>query len=103
VRASATELEGVMLFEPVCHQDARGLLVETFKEPPIGDAARRRLRPGQSVALAAERSSRAHQRRQGKLITVVQGEIQDIAVDIRRTEELRTLGASAAFGRGPSA
>jgi dTDP-4-dehydrorhamnose 3,5-epimerase len=89
VRAYATELPGVMLFEPVRRQDARGLLVETFKEPAYRDA-------GLDVVFVQDNLSRSRgrvvrglhfQRRQGKLITVVLGEIQDVAVDIRPDSE----------------
>jgi dTDP-4-dehydrorhamnose 3,5-epimerase len=89
VRAYATDLPGVMLFEPVRHQDTRGLLVETFKEPAYRDA-------GLDVVFVQDNLSRSHgrvlrglhfQRRQGKLITVVLGEIQDVAVDIRPDSE----------------
>lgn len=78
-----------MLFEPARHQDARGLLVETFKEPAYRDA-------GLDVVFVQDNLSRSRgcvvrglhfQRRQGKLITVVLGEIQDVAVDIRPDSE----------------
>jgi len=89
VRASATELEGVMLFEPVCHQDARGLLVETFKESAYRDAGLDAVFVQDNLSLSRWHVLRGlhYQRRQGKLITVVQGEIQDIAVDIRPDSE----------------
>lgn len=89
MRASATELEGVILFEPVCHQDARGLLVETFKESAYRDAGLDAVFVQDNLSLSRRHVVRGlhYQRRQGKLITVVRGEIQDIAVDIRPDSE----------------
>lgn len=89
MKASATELEGVMLFEPVCHQDARGLLVETFKESAYRDAGLDAVFVQDNLSHSRWHVLRGlhYQRRQGKLITVVQGEIQDIAVDIRPDSE----------------
>ncbi|HEY7699059.1 MAG TPA: dTDP-4-dehydrorhamnose 3,5-epimerase [Vicinamibacteria bacterium] len=85
MKASATDLPGLIVFEPVRHEDERGLLVETFKESAYREA-------GLDAAFVQDNLSVSHrgvlrglhfQRRQGKLITVVEGEVQDVAVDIR--------------------
>ena len=89
MRASATELEGVILFEPVRHQDARGLLVETYKESAYRDCGLDAVFVQDNLSLSRRHVLRGlhYQKRQGKLITVVRGEIRDIAVDIRPDSE----------------
>ena len=89
MRASATELEGVILFEPVRHQDARGLLVETYKETAYREAGLDAVFVQDNLSLSRRHVLRGlhYQKRQGKLITVVRGEIRDVAVDIRPDSE----------------
>jgi dTDP-4-dehydrorhamnose 3,5-epimerase len=85
VKVSETALDGVLLIEPVRHEDARGFLVETFKEGPYRGARAF----GPFVQDNLSRSLRHvlrglhFQRRQAKLVTVVRGLIFDVAVDIR--------------------
>jgi len=94
VRTRPTELEGVVLFEPVRHQDPRGVLVETFKAPAYREAGLDVVFVQDNLSLSRRNVVRGlhYQRRQGKLITVVRGEIQDVAVDIRPDSE--TFGRS---------
>jgi dTDP-4-dehydrorhamnose 3,5-epimerase len=83
----------VLLFEPVRHQDPRGLLVETFKQSAYRDAGLDAVFVQDNLSFSRRGVLRGlhYQRRQGKLITVVQGEVQDVAVDVRPD--------SATFGR----
>lgn len=89
MKASKTSLPEVLILEPVRHEDARGYFLETFKIEPY----RRAGVVGGFVQDNLSRSSRNvlrglhYQRRQGKLVTVVQGEIFDVAVDIRPDSE----------------
>jgi dTDP-4-dehydrorhamnose 3,5-epimerase len=89
VRARKTEIPEVVLFEPLRHEDARGLLVETFKDPAYRAAGLDAVFVQDNLSLSRRRVLRGlhYQKRQGKLITVVRGEIQDIAVDIRPDSE----------------
>ena len=89
MKVSSTELEGVLLFEPVRHQDARGLLVETFKAPAYREVGLDAVFVQDNLSLSRRNVVRGlhYQRRQGKLITVVRGEIHDVAVDIRPDSE----------------
>jgi dTDP-4-dehydrorhamnose 3,5-epimerase len=84
----ATALPGVMIVEPRVHRDPRGFFLETYRE-----AAYRR--GGVAGPFVQDNHSRSEgpvlrglhaQRRkpQGKLVRVVEGEIFDVAVDIRR-------------------
>jgi dTDP-4-dehydrorhamnose 3,5-epimerase len=85
VKARATELPEVLLFEPACHEDARGLLIETFKEPAYRAAGLDAVFVQDNLSVSRRHVVRGlhYQRRQGKLVTVVRGEIQDVALDIR--------------------
>lgn len=80
-----TSIPGVVLIEPKCHEDGRGFFMETFREQPYRDAGV----PGPFLQDNFSHSNRHvlrglhFQRRQGKLVTVVRGEIFDVAVDIR--------------------
>lgn len=89
MKATSTELPGVVLFEPVCHEDARGLLVETFKAPAYRALGLDAVFVQDNLSLSRKGVLRGlhYQRRQGKLVTVVRGEIQDIALDIRPDSE----------------
>jgi dTDP-4-dehydrorhamnose 3,5-epimerase len=89
VRAFPTELEGVLLFAPTPHRDARGFLVETYKEPAYRELGLDATFVQANLTLSRKGVLRGlhYQRRQGKLVTVVRGEIQDVAVDIRPDSE----------------
>jgi len=89
VKSRAAELPGVLLFEPSCHEDARGLLIETFKEPAYRALGLDAIFVQDNLSVSHRDVVRGlhYQRRQGKLVTVVKGEIQDIALDIRPDSE----------------
>jgi dTDP-4-dehydrorhamnose 3,5-epimerase len=84
-----TELAGVVLLEPIVFEDARGLAFESYN--------RRRFREltGADVEFVQDNRSRSAKnvlrglhyqvvRPQGKLVSVLRGEIYDVAVDLRR-------------------
>jgi dTDP-4-dehydrorhamnose 3,5-epimerase len=94
-----TRLPGVCVIEPVVHGDARGFFYESFhaeKYRQLGIDA-------QFVQTNVSRSARGVVRGlhyqwpqpQGKLVTVLDGEVYDVAVDIRR--------GSPTFGRWEAA
>ena len=95
MRVTETSLPGVLLIEPVVHRDGRGFFVETYH-------AGRYREHGIAAPFVQDNHSRSiqgtlrglhlqRQRPQGKLIHVIEGEIFDVAVDVRR--------GSPAFGR----
>jgi len=95
MRITATELPDVLLIEPVVHRDGRGFFVETYH-------ADRYREQGIDAPFVQDNHSRSTQgtlrglhlqlqRPQGKLIHVIEGEIFDVAVDVRR--------GSPTFGR----
>lgn len=95
MRVSPTELPGVLVIEPEVHQDARGFFLETYHaekyrgrgidRPFVQD---NHSRSGRGTLRGLHLQLR---RPQGKLIRVVEGEIYDVAVDVRR--------GSPTFGR----
>jgi dTDP-4-dehydrorhamnose 3,5-epimerase len=95
VRVAATSLPDVLIIEPDVHADGRGFFLETYQ----ADRYRARGIPGPFVQDNHSRSAAGTlrglhlqvRRPQGKLIRVVEGEIFDVAVDVRR--------GSPTFGR----
>lgn len=81
------ELEGVVVIEPEVHRDSRGFFLESYH-------ARKYSEGGLDVVFVQDNHSRSvrgtlrglHAQRthpQGKLVRAIQGEIFDVAVDIR--------------------
>ncbi len=95
MRVAATSLPDVLIIEPDVHADGRGFFLETYQ----ADRYRARGIPGPFVQDNHSRSAAGTlrglhlqvRRPQGKLIRVVEGEIFDVAVDVRR--------GSPTFGR----
>jgi len=85
-----TELEipGVILVEPTLFPDERGFFLETFHEQKYraGGIAASFVQDNHSRSVAGTLRGLHSQRRQpqGKLVRVIEGEIFDVAVDIRR-------------------
>ena len=86
---SATRLPGVFVIDPVVYEDARGFLMETWRASKFSEA-------GIDAAFVQDvhsRSSRGTirglhyqvEQAQGKLVRVIQGEVFDVAVDIRKS------------------
>ena len=87
MKVYTTKLPGVVIIEPVVHQDPRGFFSETYH-------ARRYADHGITAAFVQDNHSRSIQgtlrglhlqlrQPQGKLIRVIQGSIFDVAVDIQ--------------------
>jgi dTDP-4-dehydrorhamnose 3,5-epimerase len=95
VRVVATDLPGVVVIEPDVHADSRGFFLETYH-------AERYHAHGIDGPFVQDNHSRSARgtlrglhlqltRPQGKLVRVIEGEIFDVAVDVRR--------GSPTFGR----
>jgi dTDP-4-dehydrorhamnose 3,5-epimerase len=95
MRFVETSLPGVLVIEPDVHRDVRGFFLETYQ-------AEKYRSNGIGVAFVQDNHSRSiggtlrglHvqvRRPQAKLIRVIEGEILDVAVDVRR--------GSPTFGR----
>jgi dTDP-4-dehydrorhamnose 3,5-epimerase len=87
VKIIATPLDGCVVIEPAVHGDARGFFYESFNEKTFAEAGL----DLRFVQTNVSRSARGVLRGlhyqwpnpQGKLVSVVEGEVYDVAVDIR--------------------
>ncbi len=95
MKFNLTALEGVILVEPAVHGDARGFFVETYHEQRYvaGGIAERFVQDNHSKSKRGTlRGLHAQLHKpQGKLVRAIEGEIFDVAVDVRR--------GSPTFGR----
>ena len=91
MKFSPSELPGVVLIEPEIHSDARGYFMEVFHEQRFaeGGITERFVQDNQSRSRKGVLRGLHYQvgKEQGKLIRVLQGEIFDVAVDIRPGSE----------------
>ncbi|MFV3327955.1 dTDP-4-dehydrorhamnose 3,5-epimerase [Pseudomonas sp. NY15372] len=96
MKATPLAIPEVVLFEPRVFGDARGFFFESFNQRVFDDAV------GKAVSFVQDNHSRSAkgvlrglhyqiQNAQGKLVRVVEGEVFDVAVDLRRS--------SPTFGR----
>ncbi|NIP16980.1 MAG: dTDP-4-dehydrorhamnose 3,5-epimerase [Xanthomonadales bacterium] len=87
MKVRATPLPGVLIIEPPVHGDDRGFFMESWKSGPYAEAGL----PDRFVQSNFSRSSRGvlrglhyqYPQPQGKLVSVLEGRIFDVAVDIR--------------------
>ena len=87
MRRLPTRLDGLVLLEPAVHGDERGFFMETWREERYEEAGI----PGHFVQDNLSFSRRGVLRglhfqnpdQQGKLVYVLEGEVYDVAVDIR--------------------
>lgn len=91
----ATSLPGVFILEPRCFGDERGFFLESYSERVFGELGIRERFVQDNHSYSARNVLRGlhYQIRhaQGKLVRVAEGEILDVAVDLRRS--------SPAFGK----
>ncbi len=90
MKVIATDLPGVLIIEPRVFGDERGFFYESFNAKAFAEAS------GLQVQFVQDNHSRSQkgvlrglhyqlQNTQGKLVRVTQGEVLDVAVDIRRS------------------
>jgi dTDP-4-dehydrorhamnose 3,5-epimerase len=95
VRFATTDLPGVLIVEPDVYRDGRGYFLETYHADKYraGGIDGPFVQDNQSLSVAGTLRGLHLQLRhpQGKLIRVIEGEIVDVAVDVRR--------GSPTFGR----
>ena len=96
MKVHPTAIPGVLLIEPLVHEDERGIFFETFNQRAFESATGLRLhfvQDNQSVSVANTVRGLHYQvgKQQGKLVRVIRGAIIDVAVDMRR--------ASPTFGQ----
>jgi dTDP-4-dehydrorhamnose 3,5-epimerase len=95
VRFEQTPLPGVILIRPDVHRDVRGFFVETYHAPKYREGGIPDLFVQDNHSRSLKDTLRGlhaqSPRAQGKLVRVIEGEIWDVAVDVRR--------GSPAYGR----
>ena len=97
MRVIKTEIEDVVIIEPQLFEDERGYFYEVFNERKFEEATGKRVKfIQQNESLSKEGVVRGLHfqlppHAQSKLVRVTQGEVVDVAVDIRR--------GSATFGK----
>src|SRR5262245_14571530 len=83
-----TPLKGLLLIAPKYHRDPRGFFVETWQEKRYREAGVTASFVQDNLSYSSRGVLRGlhfqQPKSQGKLITVLQGEIVDVAVDIRK-------------------
>src|SRR4028118_800619 len=87
MRRTETSLPGVCLIEPTAFSDARGFFFESYHERKFGDMGitNRFVQDNHSKSIKGTLRGLHYQLQhpQGQLCRVVQGEVLDVAVDIR--------------------
>ncbi len=95
VRVVAAEIPDILIIEPEVHRDERGVFVETYRADAYRAAGIGALfvqdNHSRSVARTLRGLHMQVRRPQAKLIRVTEGEVFDVAVDVRR--------GSPTFGR----
>lgn len=88
MKVLSTDLPGVLIVEPEVFQDTRGFFLETYHARKYREAGIPEVFVQDNHSRSAQGTLRGlhaqRQHPQGKLVRVIQGEIFDVAVDIRR-------------------
>lgn len=91
MRVLETGLDGVVIIEPKVHGDERGFFQESWKASSYGDYGLPSVFSQANVSRSVRGVLRGlhyqFQQPQGKLVSVFEGRIFDVAVDIRRGSE----------------
>jgi len=99
VKIIKTELPGCVVIEPAVHGDARGFFYESFNAARFAQAGLESAFVQTNVSRSAQGVLRGLHYQwpnpQGKLVSVLEGEVYDVAVDIRK--------GSPMFGRWAAA
>lgn len=84
----STQLDGVVILEPRVFADARGFFLETFHRERFLQARLPAEFPQSNWSRSVQCTLRGlhyqYRRPQGKLVSVLRGEIYDVAVDLRK-------------------
>jgi len=83
-----TAIPGVILVEPTVHRDERGFFFECYRESQFRDGGIRARFVQDNHSSSVKNTLRGlhgqNPRPQGKLVRVIEGEIFDVSVDVRR-------------------
>lgn len=93
MRVMPTKISDVLIFEPNVFDDDRGFFLESFNQKVFNEAV------GQEIIFVQDNHSKSTKnvlrglhyqlspKAQGKLVRVIQGEVFDVAVDIRKSSK----------------
>ena len=88
MKIEATSIDGVVLLEPRVFGDHRGYFLESYQQSRYEAAGVKTTFVQDNISLSVKNTLRGlhyqHPNGQAKLVQVLQGEIFDVAVDIRR-------------------
>lgn len=88
MKVTQTDIPGVLLIEPKIHGDERGFFVETWRRERYAELGMPRDFVQDNMASSKKGVLRGlhlqHPNAQGKLVQVLDGEVFDVAVDVRR-------------------
>jgi len=89
LKVTETKLQGVLVLEPACFRDSRGLLMETFNQARMASLGLPTDFKQDNFSLSRASVVRGIHyqigKPQGKLVRVVTGEALDVVVDLRRS------------------
>jgi dTDP-4-dehydrorhamnose 3,5-epimerase len=95
MKVTTCEISGLLILEPKVFTDSRGFFLETFNEKRYRDAGLSADFVQDNLSFSGRGTLRGlhfqNPNSQGKLVQVLQGEVFDVAVDVRRS--------SPTFGR----
>ena len=101
MKITTCPLEGVLLIEPVTFVDERGYFMESFNQARYAKAGIHDIFVQDNVSLSERGVLRGlhlqHPYPQAKLVSVLEGEVFDVAVDARVVDR-RSTGGGAARG-----
>ena len=88
MKVTALDVPGVLLIEPKTFGDARGFFFESWHRERYADAGIREEFVQDNISRSGHGTLRGlhvqHPQSQGKLVSVLAGEVYDVSVDIRR-------------------
>ncbi len=88
MKVSETKLPGVLILEPPAFGDARGFFMETWRQERYEEVGIKEKFVQDNLSFSSKGVLRGlhyqNPHSQGKLVSVVQGEVFDVAVDIRQ-------------------
>jgi dTDP-4-dehydrorhamnose 3,5-epimerase len=94
MRVTPCELEGLLIIEPKVFGDARGYFLESWNQKRYAELGIKAPFVQDNISVSRRGTLRGlhfqNPSAQGKLVSVLQGEVFDVAVDIRRNS--RTFG-----------
>lgn len=83
------KFDGLIIFQPTIHEDARGEFCETWREKDYKESGIKEAFVQDNISISHKNVLRGlhYQKGQGQLVTVLEGKIFDVVVDIRKKSQ----------------